>query len=243
MAWKFTRNSQVSLSYGSFFQLPDETIMLYNPGGMTPEKSAHYIANYQWQAGDRTFRAEMYYKQYNNLVTEYDPQENYRGKAGYARGFEVFYRDRQTVPNLDTWISLSWTDARRRTILPDTMVTPGYVSAITLSVVGKYWINRPGMYVSGSFHYASSRKFPFATDQGNAVLLPVPAWSSLDMSLSKPMQLFRRYALFFVSLQNVWGTDRLLGYAVIPSMSDPVQISRSEKRSFFFGIFINMYNN
>jgi hypothetical protein len=73
--------------------------------------------------------------------------------------------------------------------------------------------------------------------------MPVPAYSSLDISLSRPMMLFRQPSLFFVSLQNVWGTDKLLGYTQIPSLDDPLPIYRSEKRTLFFGLFISMYNN
>ncbi len=243
LAWKFTASSQVSLSYGTFYQLPEEMTMLYHPGGLKPEKAVHYIANYQWQANDRTFRAEIYYKQYNNLVTEYQSRENYQGHMGYARGFELFFRDRTTIPNLDSWISFTLTDAKRRTIVPDTLVTPGYVSAVTVSVVSKYWMSRPGMYVSASYHYASPRSFNYSPDNVRYISLPVPAWSSLDMSISKPLQLFNRPSLLFFSLQNIWGTDRLLGYASIPAYADPMHIYRSEKRSFFIGIFISMYNN
>src|SRR5512133_592968 len=118
--------------------------MLYNPLGLSPEKAVHYIANYQYQHDDRTFRTEVYYKRYDNLVTEYFPQQNYPGHAGYARGFEVFFRDRKSIPNLDAWISYSYTDSKRKTIVPGELVTPDYVSAHSVSLVSKYWFGKPG---------------------------------------------------------------------------------------------------
>ncbi len=243
LAWKFSRSSQVSLSYGIFYQLPDPLAMLYNPGGLSPEKAIHYIANYQYEQDERTFRTEIYYKRYDNLVTEYYPQHNYPGQAGYARGFEVFFRDRKTIPGLDAWVSYSYTDSKRKTIVPGELVTPDYVSAHTVSLVSKYWFGKPALYVSASYHYSGTRKYAFIPEDTPARFMPIPAYSSLDMSLSKPMRLFRQPALFFLSLQNIWGTDKLLGYARIPSLADPLQIYRSEKRSLFFGIFISMYNN
>jgi len=217
--------------------------MLYNPQGLSQEKSSHYIANYQFQFADRTFRAEVYYKQYSGLVTEYLPRHNYTGMAGYARGFEVFYRDRKTIPGLDAWISYSLTDSKRKTLIPDAEITPGYVSKHTLSVVGKYWFSKIRMFFSASYHYASPRKFAFSPDSVHYSLLPVPAWSSLDISISKPVKLLGRPTMLFFSLQNLWGTNKLLGYEKVPAFAEPLPVYRSENRTLFFGIFISMYND
>ena len=243
LAWKFSRKSQVSFSYGIFYQLPDQLTMLYNPRGLSPEKAIHYIANYQYQQDDRTFRMELYYKRYDNLVTEYFPQQNYPGQAGYARGFEVFFRDRKSIPGLDAWISYSFTDSKRKTIVPGELVTPGYVSAHSISLVSKYWFSKAGMFVSASYYYSGSRKYAFVRNSHSTSFMPVPAYSSLDLSISKPVRLFSKPAMFFFSLQNVWGTDKLLGYTKIPAFAEPLRIYRSEKRTLFFGIFISMYNN
>jgi hypothetical protein len=243
MAWKFTRNSQMSFSYGMFHQLPDPLAMLYHPKGLTPERAVHYIANYQFQHNDRILRTEIYYKQYSGLVTEYSPGINLPGYSGYARGFEVFLRDKKTIPNLDTWISYTFTDSRRKTLVPDQMVTPEYISRHTASLVAKYWFGPLGMYLSGTYHYATPRNFTYLNAAGEPVSLPVPAWSSVDISISKPLQVFRKPALFFFSLQNVTGFYKLQGYVMTPAFDDPMRIYRSEKRSFFFGIFISMYND
>jgi hypothetical protein len=243
LAWKFSGRSQVSFSYGIFYQMPELLVMLYNPEGLSQEKSSHYIANYQFQFADRTLRTEVYYKQYASLVTEYLPQRNYPGNAGYAKGFEIFYRDRKTIPGLDTWISYSFTDSRRKTIVPDANITPGFVSKHTLSVVGKYWFGKARMFLSASYQFATARNFAWSADSIHYILLPVPAWSSLDMSISKPLKLLGRPAMLFFSVQNLWGTNRLLGYEKIPAFAEPIHIYRSEKRSVFFGIFISMYND
>ena len=33
---------------------------------------------------------------------------------GYAKGVELFYRDKKTVPGFDYWVSYSWLDTKRR---------------------------------------------------------------------------------------------------------------------------------
>jgi hypothetical protein len=242
-AYKFSKSSQVSLSYGIFYELPDKVDMLYNPNGLSAEKARHFIVNYQYQQNDRTLRVEVYHKQYAFLVTEYNPQVNCSGYSGYARGFEIFFRDKATVQNLDAWLSYSYTDSRRRSIIPDEMITPDYVSKHSLALVGKYWIPALGILFSSSYHYATHRIFAYVQRTRVPAGLNIPAYSSMDISISRPMVLFHRQAMLFCSLQNITGYDKLLGYVYLPAWQEPLKIYRSEKRSFFIGLFFSMYNN
>ena len=241
-AYKFNNSSQVSFSYGRFCQLPLKYMMLSEPSGLGNEKASHLIANYQFRKNEKTFRAEMYYKTYKELVTEFRPFYNYPGRAGYAKGIEFFMRDKGTFPNLDYWISYSWADSQRKTIIPGETVTPGYVSAHTFSVAGKYWVPAFRVILSMSYNYASKRTFTYMKDSDKITKLGIPAWSSFDVSISKPMQLFGRPAVFFCSLQNVFGYDKVLGYINIPAFAYPYPVYPAEKRSPFFGIFLSMYN-
>jgi len=120
--------SQVSLAGGLFYEDPDKKYLF---SGYRPDfqNAVHYIANYQWIRNDRTFRIETYYKSYQQLVFEnlsgtvkYDansyrfipPGENIDNSgSGYAKGLEIFWRDKATIPNLDYWISYSYIDTKR----------------------------------------------------------------------------------------------------------------------------------
>ncbi len=242
-AYKFTKSSQVSFSYGIFYQLPDKDIMLANPSGLGNQQAQHFIANYQFQQNDRTLRFEMYYKNYSKLVTDYMPQHNYPGYAGYAKGFEVFFRDKTSVPNLDYWVSYSYIDSKRKTIIPGEFLTPDYVSANTVSIVDKYWVPSIGIVLSTSYSYASQRNFNYLNENGMPTKLNIPAYSSFDISVSKPLMLFHRQSILFCSLQNVFGYDKVLGYVSIPTFTEPFHVYPAEKRSPFIGIFLSMYLN
>jgi hypothetical protein len=242
MAYKYSRSSQISLSYGVFSQLPDTKDMLFNPGGLSFEKASHYLLNYQYQQNDRTFRAELFIKNYGSLVSEYFPQSIVGNHAGYARGFELFYRDRTTVSNLDWWISYSYCISKRKSIIRDRLITPDYVSDHSLSVVCKYWFARPGILASTSISYSSPRNFQYEDDYGHAKRLPIPARQGIDLSLSRPSVIFHKPALIFLSWQNLTGYDKLLGYIRVPTLDKPFSVYRTEKRSLFIGIFISMYN-
>jgi hypothetical protein len=55
------------------------------------ELSSHYILSYQLVENSRTFRAEVYYKEYENLVTQNQVTQRLANDgAGYAKGFEFF---------------------------------------------------------------------------------------------------------------------------------------------------------
>jgi hypothetical protein len=241
-AYKFSKNNQVSFSYGIFYQLPDKETMLSNPSGLNNQQAEHFIANYQFQKNDRTLRFETYYKNYKDLVSEYNPQHNYPGYAGYAKGFEIFFRDKTTIDNFDYWISYSYTDSKRKTIIADQFLTPGYVSAHTVSIVEKYWIPSIGIVLSASYNYASERNY-YYLNNNVAIKLNIPAYSSFDISISKPFVLFHRKGVFFCSMQNMLGYNKVLGYINIPTFTEPFHVYPAEKCSPFMGIFISMYNN
>jgi len=242
-AYKFSKNSQVSLSYGIFYQLPDKEMMLYNTSGLDNQQATHYIANYQFQKNDRTLRFEMYYKNYKNLISDFLPYGNYPGYAGYAGGFEIFFRDKTTIPNLDYWISYSYIDSKRKTIIPGDFLTPDYVSTHTISIVDKYWFPSIGILLSTSYSWASPRFYNYLNESGLPTKLSIPAYSSFDISISKPFTMFHKQAVLFCSLQNIFGYDKVLGYINIPSFSEPFHVYPAEQRSPFIGLFLSMYIN
>jgi len=80
--------------------------------------------NFQYAKEGKTLRAEVYYKDYNNLV-KYDTQIAQYNSVfsnngfGYARGLDLFWRDGKSIKNLEYWISYSYIDSKRdyKTIL------------------------------------------------------------------------------------------------------------------------------
>jgi hypothetical protein len=243
LAYKISSVSQFSVAYGIFNQLPDKTEMLFNPGGLSNERAIHYLLNYQYQQNDRTLRAEIYLKKYGRLVSEYSPHTVISGKAGYAKGFEVFYRDKTSIENLDWWISYSFCDGKRKTLVEGELITPDYISAHSLTMVCKYWFAGPGLIASTSWSYSSPRHFQYQEENSSRKSLSIPARYGIDISISKPALILHRPALIFFSWQNLTGFDKVLGYIRIPTMEEPFSVYRTEKRSLFIGIFISMYND
>ena len=64
------------------------------------------------------FRAEIFYKKYDELDKNWicqwrDGLAINNNGFGDAKGFELFWRDKKTIKNLDYWISYSYLDTKR----------------------------------------------------------------------------------------------------------------------------------
>jgi hypothetical protein len=66
LAYK-SSNKGLSLAYGDFYQNPPPEYLKFNHL-LEPERTAHYILNYQYLGEGKTFRAELYYKDYDHLI-------------------------------------------------------------------------------------------------------------------------------------------------------------------------------
>ena len=108
-AYKTSAKSQVSLAYGDFYQNPTSDILKFNHN-LAPQKTSHYILNYQINDDGQIFRAEAYYKDYDNLVkydtdfASFDSNYNNTG-SGFSKGIDLFWRDSKSIKNIDYWLS------------------------------------------------------------------------------------------------------------------------------------------
>jgi outer membrane cobalamin receptor len=95
IAYKVSKSSQFSFAYGEFEQAPRQDYLKFN-NDFRNESASHYILNYQYNEGKRTFRTEVYFKDYKDLV-KYDTQvaqydSNYNNNGfGFAKGLDVFW--------------------------------------------------------------------------------------------------------------------------------------------------------
>ena len=87
---------------------------MLNYPDLSYERADHYIINYQKITNDRIFRVEGYYKEYDDLALMNADGLNYENAGnGYAKGIELFWRDKRTIKNGDYWISYSYLDTKR----------------------------------------------------------------------------------------------------------------------------------
>ncbi len=210
-AWKVSKQSQFSAAYGWFYQNPTDDYLLYTDQ-LKPQRADHYTFSFQSATDKRTFRAELYYKDYKNLAKLNDTQfylpSSYSNSGnGYAKGLDVFWRDSKSIKNGNYWISYSYIDTKRNYLdYPHTAV-PSFTSKHNFSMVYKHWI--PGMRSLAGLNikYSSPRVYndPNSNVFNGEKMLP---YRSIDLSWSF---LYRSNIIFYGAVTNVTGFKQEFG--------------------------------
>jgi outer membrane cobalamin receptor len=169
--------------------------------------------NYQYSANNRIFRAEAYRKEYNNLVSynTNTPQFNSVYKSdgdGYAQGIDLFWRDDESIRNVDYWVSYSFLDTERKYQNFPTTATPSFANTHNLSVVAKYWITDWKSQIGFSYQYGSGRTY---TDLNKPGFLQdkVKDYHSISLNWA---YLISQQKILYVSVNNALGFANVNGY-------------------------------
>ena len=212
LAYKTTGKSQVSLAYGNFYQNPSSNILKFNQE-LKAENTSHYIFNYQYNADRKIFRAEAYYKTYDNLVkydtefTNFDSNYNSNG-SGFARGIDFFWRDSKSFKNFDYWLSYSLLDTERDYKNYLAKAQPNYANTHNLSAVGKYWVDKWRSQVGFSYAYASGRTYTNPNEAG-FLNQKTKAFNSLSLNWA---YLISPQKILYASVNNVLGFKNINGF-------------------------------
>ncbi|TYA53784.1 TonB-dependent receptor [Formosa maritima] len=248
LAYKTSAKSQISLAYGNFYQNPNNNILKFNQD-LDAESTRHYILNYQLNNDGKIFRAEAYYKQYDDLIkfdTEYaDFSSNYSNSGtAYAKGIDLFWRDNKSINNLDYWISYSYLDSERNYKNYPATATPNFVNTHNLSVVTKYWIENWKSQVGMSYGFASGRTYTNPNIEG-FLNQKTKSYNSLSLNWS---YLISQQKILYFSVNNVLGIKNINGYQYADVPDSNGNYARRALRPaadqfFFVGFFWTISEN
>ncbi len=162
VAYKLGKGTQASLAYGIFYQDPERRY-LPSPNSLDFMRADHYILQFQRSLNQQTFRAEIFYKKYHNLVKTgntgfTDAAINNKG-YGDAKGIEFFWRDKKTIKEFDYWISYSYLDTKRDFLNFPFAITPNFAAKHTASLVTKKFVQSLKMNFNTSYNYSSGRPY------------------------------------------------------------------------------------
>jgi outer membrane cobalamin receptor len=242
LAYKIAKNKQFSMAYGTFDQTPKKEYLVFDTHLQT-EKAQHYILNYEYAKDRQIFKAEVYYKNYNNLV-KYDTKNIVYNSVfdntgtGYAKGMELFWRDSKNIKNFEYWVSYSFIDTKRNYQNFPKEVTPNFVADQTLSLVSKYWIQKWRSQIGATYTFASGRPYnnPNETNFMNGKTKSYNNFSANWAYLISPQK------ILFFSVTNVLGIKNVYGYnyANTPSTDGIFErqaVIPTADRFFFVGFF------
>lgn len=250
LAYKLGNQSQASLAYGVFYQNPERRY-LPAPVQLGFLKASHYIAQYQKTSSLITFRAEVFYKKYHNLLKTgfVNNREVATGNNGFgdAKGFEFFWRDKKTIKNLDYWISYSYLDTKRDFLNFPFAIQPNFAAKHTTSLVVKKFITKLKMNLNGSYNFASGRPYyniqtdlngPKFTDRGT-----IPAYHNVSFSINYLPKIGKQgaksFAVYVLQVSNVFNTKQVYGYQYSYNALRKEAIVPPSRMFVFIGAFIS----
>ncbi len=242
LAYKTSAKSQISLAFGNFYQNPQSNVLKFTHD-LKAQNTTHYILNYQLNADGQIFRAEAFYKDYNNLI-KYDGEfvdfnTNISNSGyGYSKGLDLFWRDSKSIKNVDYWLSYSYLDTERDYRNYEHAAQPNFANTHNLSVVGKYWIADWKSQVGFSYAYASGRTY---TDPNLTGFLNQKTKSYNSLSLNWAYLISQQKILYF-SINNALGSKNINGYqyANTPDISGNFNrraLKPAADQFFFVGFF------
>ena len=258
LAYQLGEGTQLSGAWGYFYQTPANDLLRfgqYNPE-LRFERATHYLLSYQRIKNDRTLRLEAYYKDYAHL-TRYAPlaltgnvllpfgATSYQSTGqGYARGLDLFWRDKKTVKGLDYWVSYGLVDTRRQQRQDPQLAVPTFASRHNLSVVGKYWVQPLHTLLGATVSYGSPRAY-YDPNRPGYNQGRTPSYQDVSLNLSYVTSIRRNLTIVHVACSNVLGRNNIFGYryTATPDASGHYQgtaVMPAAPRMLFVGLLISI---
>ena len=253
-AYKLADKSQFSLAYGTFYQDPDRKY-LPSINALHFQKATHYILQYEKITKDRTFRTELFYKKYADLLkTTGTNNENFtainNNGFGDAKGIEFFWRDKKTFKNFDYWISYSYLDTKRDFLNYPFAIEPSFVSKHTASLVVKKFVTPIKTQFNMSYTFASGRPYydivynysqnKYAiTEQGRT-----KPYNNLSLSINYLPSIgktnAKAFSVFVFSVTNILGFNNVYNYNFSVNGQNKVAVTPPYKRFIYLGYFVSL---
>ncbi|MFN9493558.1 MAG: carboxypeptidase-like regulatory domain-containing protein [Sphingobacteriales bacterium] len=250
LAYKINKESQASLAYGVFYQNPERQ---YFPSfaDLNFTKATHYIAQYQRVTSLTTFRTELFYKKYDQLIktTLQNFQPIATGNTGFgnAKGIEVFWRDKKTVKNLDYWISYSYLHTKRDYLNFPEAIQPSFAATHTASLVLKRFVTKWKTQFNAAYNYASGRPYYYILpDQTGFKFVDrgqTKAYNNLSLSVNYLPNIgnskSKVFAVYVLSVSNVLGFDQIFNYQYSYNGFRKEAIRPPSRTFVFIGAFLS----
>ncbi|WP_462254153.1 TonB-dependent receptor [Ferruginibacter sp.] len=253
LAYQLGKYSSAGFAYGIFYQNPERK---YLPAStlLNFSKAAHYILQYQLLTGVQTLRMEMFYKKYDDL---YKTGYNSNGREvaannngnGFAKGFEVFWRDKKTIKTVDYWISYSYLDTKRDFINFPSSIQPSFAAKHTAAFVFKKFVLPWKTQFNLSYNFATGRPYyriaydgtqnkNVFTDMGTTI-----NYNSCSFSVNYLPTIGKKdtknFAVWVLGINNVFGQKQVYTYNYSSDGNRKEAVTPPSKRFVFIGCFLS----
>ncbi|MGL6068371.1 MAG: TonB-dependent receptor, partial [Sediminibacterium sp.] len=165
---------------------------------------------------------------------------------GYAKGIEVFWRDKKSLKGMDYWISYSYLDTKRNYNNYPILAQPTFAANHTGSIVlKKFWLK--SMFgVNWSWNWSTGRPY-YNPDKSASEFLSdrTPFYSSNNFSLNWLPKIGKANSVVVVGINNVFNERQIFGYNYSSRIRDNSgnlirnEINPPAPRTFFIGLFLS----
>lgn len=237
VGYKLDQYSQLSMAYGEYYQKPEPDFIRWDRN-LNYMRATHYIATYQKIATNYTFRAEVFYKKYHGLVKTVPDTTN--GGTGYARGAEIFWRDKRTFKNVDYWVSYSYLDTHRQYLDFPKSVQPNFAATHTLSVVYKQYVPKIKTSFGLTYSFATGRPY-FNPNMPVSEFMSqhTKPYNTLGFSANYLTTIRKAFTVFVLSVTNVTGNNLVYNYNYSSDGMRRQEVTPNAPRFFFLGMFMS----
>ena len=246
VGYRLNDGSQFNIGYGIFYQKP-ELIYLIQQKDLVYTQADHYIINYIRKANNRLFRVEAYYKNYKDLLTTIPAVAN--NGDGYARGVELFFRDKKTFKGFDYWITYTYLDTKRRYDDYPSLLRPTFATPHTVFVAIKKFFPEINFSANLSYAIAGGRPYYDIREDADASTKvfsegKTNMYNQMNLSFAYLFKMFRKWKRADFSgigfgINNLFGTRQIFGYNFSYNGLNRMPITQTANRSYYIGLFMS----
>ncbi len=257
LAYRLAKDWTTSFAYGLFYQNPESTYV-NSTADLDFQRSQHFIFQVQRSTEGRSLRFEAFYKQYDALIKTQnivpDSEQNQQVQNafnnngnGFAKGLELFWRDKKTFKNIDYWVSYSFLNSKRDFLNYPVSLKPNFAAEHTVSLVAKRFIPKWKTGINLSYTYAKGRPYYDIITQNDINIIRsegrLKDYNSLNLSLNYLPNLGKKdakaFTIFVVSVSNVLGNKNMYGYSFSQNGSRNSAVVPPVNTFVFVGMFIS----
>lgn len=226
-------------TYGKYQQLAGRDYLIYN-NGLKSELCDHYLFGIHHQSKTKIYRAELYHKSYNNLVT--GENYNYKSKGGgFSNGIDLYFSDTEFQKYWQYTLSYSYNNSKRSYLKYEERVTPSYVTQHNASISLKYNLLKYKTIWGITNRFASGRSYHDLNKPG-MMNSKTPVFNTLDFCVT---YLAHKKVIVYASASNVLNRSNVFGYDYskeknVSGKFDRVAIQSQRNQFFIIGVFITL---
>lgn len=258
LAYRISKDWTTSLAYGIFYQNP-ESKYLYSKN-FDFQRADHYIFQVQKNADGRSLRFEAFYKKYDDLIktisladnvssanNQYYQIANSNAGKGFAKGIELFWRDKKTFKDIDYWLTYSYLDSKRDFLNYPFSLAPNFASKHTFNAVAKKFVMDWKTGFNLSYTYSKERPYyDLASENGENIVRhqgKLKDYSGLNFSVNYVPSVGKKdsksFTVFVLSINNILGNKNVYGYDYSSNGDNRTAVRPPVNTFVFVGVFVS----